>query len=283
MVTLRMRWLRVDGRSICESVARCKPSMDRAVQQKAMATSRFRIELKIQGEPLTVVGGTPDGPARLDEVLPYFRQVDDAVIDRAVTRVEAAGEKVSCAKGCSACCRAQPVPVTPPEAYALLRLIESLPEPRQSEVRSAFADRVNRLKESGLHDQFLHRDPEMTREGARELAVRYHRLGLACPFLVDDACGIYTDRPFVCRQYLVTSPASLCTDPLHNPVKPVPMPLRFAFATLAVAEQKWGPPQHTVPLTLAIEFAEANRARLEQTFDGKEMTDQFVKALAPGG
>jgi Fe-S-cluster containining protein len=248
-----------------------------------MSTSRLRIELKILGEPLAVIGDIPSGPARLDEVLPFFRKVDDAVIDRAVTRVESAGERVSCAKGCSACCRAQPVPVTPPEAYALLRLVEKLPEPRRSEVREAFTDRVNRLKESGLYDQFLHRDPAMTREGARELADRYFRLGLACPFLVDDACGIYVDRPFVCRQYLVTSPAALCTDPLHNPVKPVPIPLRFAFATLAVAEQKWGPPQHTVPLTLALEYAEANRARLEQRFEGKEMTDQFVKALAPGG
>jgi Fe-S-cluster containining protein len=257
--------------------------MQTAVQQSAMSSARRRIELKIHGEPLTVVGDSPIGPARLDEVLPFFRKVDDAVIDRAVARVEAAGEKVSCAKGCSACCRAQPVPVTPPEAYALLRLVEVLPEPRRSAVRELFAKRVSRLKEAGLHDSFLHRDPNMTREGARELADRYFRLGLVCPFLVDDACGIYVDRPFVCRQYLVTSPASLCTDPFHNPVKPVPMPLRFAFATLAVAEQKWGPPQHTVPLTLALEYAEANRTRLEQQFDGKETTDQFTKALATGG
>src|SRR5436190_13985805 len=102
-----------------------------------MATVRVRIELKVYGEPLAVEGDAPEGPARLDEILPVFRKVDDAVIDRAIARAETGGEKVSCARGCSACCRAQPVPVTPPEASALARLVESLPEPRQAEVRAA--------------------------------------------------------------------------------------------------------------------------------------------------
>jgi Fe-S-cluster containining protein len=245
-----------------------------------MATTRVRVALRIYGEPLAVEGDAPAGPARLDELLPIFRKVDNAVIDRAVARVEATGEKVSCAKGCSACCRAQPVPVTPPETHALSRLVDSLPEPRRSEVRVAFADRVARLRSAGLYDTFMHRDPDLTADDARRIADRYFRLGLVCPFLVDDACGIYEDRPFVCRQYLVTSPAALCSDPLHNPVKPVPMPLRFATAALTVAEQLAGRPQHTVPLVLALEYAEAHRDELNQQYDGRDMFGRFVKALA---
>jgi Fe-S-cluster containining protein len=243
---------------------------------------RLRIELKVFGEPLAFEGSAPNGSIRLDELLPYFRQLDDAVIDRAVQRVEARDERVSCARGCSACCRAQPVPVTPPEAYALLRLVESLPEPRQSEVRAAFADRVRRLREAGLLETFLSRDPEMTRDQARAVAERYFGLGLVCPFLVDDACGIYQDRPFVCRQYLVTTPADLCKDPLHNPVKPVPMPLRFAHAALSTGEGLYGSAQHTVPLVLAIEYAQAHWAELERTFQGPDAFDRFTAALAAG-
>jgi Fe-S-cluster containining protein len=245
-----------------------------------MSTARVRVELKVYGEPLAVEGDAPAGLARLDEVLPVFRKVDDAVIDRAVARVEAGGERVSCAKGCSACCRAQPVPVTPPEAYALQQLVESLPEVRQAEVRAAFADRVTRLRSAGLYDAFMHRDPGLSRQQARALADRYFRLGLVCPFLVDDACSIYEERPFVCRQYLVTSPAPLCSDPLHNPVKPVPMPMRFATATLTVSEQSFGRPQHTVPLVLALEYAAAHREELDHGFDARDTFGRFVKALA---
>jgi len=245
-----------------------------------MSTASVRVALKVYGEPLTVEGDAPTGPARLDEILPAFCKVDDAVIDRAVARVEAGGEKVSCAKGCSACCRAQPVPVTPPEAYALFRLVESLPEPRRSEVKSAFADRTVRLRVAGLYDTYMHRDADLSREQAREIAGCYFRLGLVCPFLVDDACGIYPDRPFVCRQYLVTSPAALCSDPLRNPVRPVPMPLRFATAALAVAEESIGRPQHTVPLVLALEYAQTHRDELERQFDGRDIFGRFMKALA---
>jgi Fe-S-cluster containining protein len=244
--------------------------------------SRLRIELKVFGEPLAVEGPAPADQVAIADLLPFFRAVDDAVIDRAVHQVEAGGKRVSCAKGCSACCRAQPVPVTPPEAYALLRLVESMPADRQAEVRAAFADRVRRLRDAGLFDTFMARDPGLTRESARSTADAYFRLGLVCPFLVDDACGIYRDRPFVCRQYLVTTPATLCTDPLHNPVEPVPMPVRFAHAALETAEGLNGTPQHTVPLVLALEYAETHRDELERRFDGPDVFGRFMNALAAG-
>src|SRR5205823_1145921 len=126
--------------------------------------------LRVLGEPVAAEVPRPAGPVRLDEVLPLLRQLDDQAIGQAVRRAEAAGEAVSCRKGCSTCCRAQPVPVTPPEAYALLRLVEALPEPRRSDVRRRFAENVGRLEAAGLRGQYLARDPDLTPEGARALA-----------------------------------------------------------------------------------------------------------------
>jgi Fe-S-cluster containining protein len=243
-------------------------------------STRVRIALKVFGEPLAVEGDVPLGAVRLDEVLPVLREADNAVIDRAVARAESGGEHVSCAKGCATCCKAQPVPVTPPEAYALARLVEAMPEPRRSKVLAAFAANVARLREAGLYEPLMDRDPAMTREQARELGDRYFRLGLWCPFLEDDACGIYPDRPFVCRQYLVTSPVPLCADPFRNPVKPVPIPARFATAMLTTAEQLIGTPQYTVPLALALEKAERSERELSATFDRKDVLDRVLGELA---
>jgi Fe-S-cluster containining protein len=238
-----------------------------------------RLELRVLGEKVAVEAPRPPDQARLDELLPLFQTVDDALIGRAVRRAEAAGKAVSCCKGCSACCRAQPVPVTPPEAYSLWRLVEALPEPRRTEVRRRFADRAQRLREAGLATPFLERDPSLSQDEARAIAERYFRLGLVCPFLEDDACGIYADRPFVCRQYLVTSPAELCADPFANPVRPIEMLVAAAGATLRIAEETLGTPQHTVPLVLALEYAEAHRTELERTGPADELAWRWLATL----
>src|SRR5262245_24628527 len=238
-----------------------------------------RLELRVHGEHVAVEAPQPPEQARLDEVLPLLRAIDDALIERAVRQTEVAGQAVSCRKGCSACCRAQPVPITPPEAYALLRLVEALPEPRQTEVRARFADRVRRLREAGLLATYLQRDPALGRTEARAIAERYFRLGLVCPFLEDDACGIYSDRPFVCRQYLVTSPAELCVDPFNNPVRPVRAPIAPAGATLRIAEEALGTPQYTVPLVLALEYAEAHREELERTYTSADLARRWVTSV----
>jgi len=244
---------------------------------------RIELVLRIDAEPVRVSMPAPPIRARLDELLPAQREVDNAAIAHAIGKSEAAGKHVTCAKGCSACCRAQPVPVTPPEAYALLRLVEALPPPRRKEVEARFADRVQRLEHAGLADTLLDREPDLDATQARELAHAYFRLGLLCPFLDDDACSIHPQRPFVCRQYLVTSDPALCADPFAHRADIVPMPLHAATAELHISERAYGRRQHTVPLTLALEYARRHREELERTFDAEPLLRAWLAALARGG
>jgi Fe-S-cluster containining protein len=244
-----------------------------------MALRTLRIELTVLGQPVAVEHAAPEGRARVDELLPFLYAVDNAVIGAAVANVEAEGKTVSCCKGCSACCRAQPVPVTPPEAFAIARLVDAMPEPRRTEVRERFADRVAKLKAAGLFDLFLRIVPISDKQQARDAATAYFRLGLVCPFLEDDACSIHPDRPFVCRQYLVTSPAALCSDPLTNPVEVVPIPVGPAGALLRATEPGAGRPQLTVPLVLALEYAGRHRDELERTTDADTMLRAWLAAL----
>ncbi|CAH1655558.1 conserved hypothetical protein [Hyphomicrobiales bacterium] len=240
-------------------------------------TGSVRLALRVHGRPVQIDARLPDRSARLDELLPALRELDDRVIDATIAHTEAGGAHVSCAKGCSACCRAQPVPVTPPEAYALARLVEGLPEPRGTSVRKAFAANVARLHEAGLYETYMQRDPAMTREEARAVARRYMALRLVCPFLADDACSIYAERPFTCRQYLVVSPPRLCDAPLDEPVKPAPMPAAFATAMLEAGEALTGHAQYTVPLSLALDCAEAHRADIEKAGPAKPVFEQVVR------
>ncbi len=242
-----------------------------------MPTQPARIALSVLGQSLVVEADAPTGTVRVEELLPLMYAVDNAIIDVAVKAIESDGRNVSCCKGCSACCRAQPVPITPPEAFALAQLVDALPEPRRSEVRARFADRVARLQAAGLFDLFLRLVPVTSNERARTAASDYFHLGLVCPFLENDACSIHPHRPFVCRQYLVTSPAELCNDPLANPVEVVPIPVRPARALLAAAEPVAGEAQLTIPLVLALEYAE--RQPQPRTGDADTILQQWLQGL----
>jgi Fe-S-cluster containining protein len=107
-------------------------------------------------------------------------------------------------------------------------------------------------------------------------------LGLVCPFLETDLCGIYEHRPFVCRQYLVTSPKELCVNPLVSPVKVVPMVLAPATAMLNAATGFLGKPQYTVPLTLALVYAQAHRDELQRTYPSESVFTQSIRFMAAG-
>ncbi|HKD28593.1 MAG TPA: YkgJ family cysteine cluster protein [Xanthobacteraceae bacterium] len=240
------------------------------------------LQLRILGEPVTVEAPQPPERVRLDEVLPLLRKIDDHAVGLAVQRTEAEGKTVSCRKGCAACCRVQPVPVTPPEAYALLRLVENLPEQRRAEVRDRFADRVRRLRDAGLADHFLQLEGDHV-EQVRDAARRYMRLGLVCPFLEDDACSIYEDRPFVCREYLVTSPAERCRDPFTTTVEGIQMPVAGQGAMLRTATKFLEKPQFSVALTLALEYAEAHRPELEREFASPDVFLRAVQELTRTG
>jgi Fe-S-cluster containining protein len=243
-------------------------------------TRTLRVELKVLDRSLVVEDHVPVGAVRPDELLPFMYHADNVVIGAAIAKSEADGKHISCAKGCSACCRAQPVPVTPAEAHALARFVEAMPEPRRTEIHNRFADRVERLKAAGLFEVMIRDVPVQDQEQARAIAREYFALGLVCPFLDDEACSIHPHRPFVCRQYLVTSSPELCTNPLANPVEVVPIPVRAASAMLAAAEPVAGRTQLTVPLVAALEYDARHRDELGRTGDAELILRRWLAGLS---
>ena len=70
----------------------------------------------------------------------------------------------------------------------------------------------------------------------------YFALGIPCPFLEEESCSIHPDRPLVCREYLVTSPAELCAGPTQEGVTPVPVPkVSLAARGLQDEREEWFP------------------------------------------
>jgi Fe-S-cluster containining protein len=236
------------------------------------------IEAVIGGEPMRLALTVPSGPARVDDLLPVFRGLADAVVGIGVRQVEQQGARVSCRAGCGACCR-QPVPVAEAEARAIRRLVEAMPEPRRTQVRERFAAAVRRLADGGLLDRV--RDTGR-RDDLLAVAVDYFRLGLACPFLEDESCSIHPDRPIACREYLVTSPAEECGRPAEGRVSGVSLPVGVGQAVRALDRQASASASGWVPLVLALEWAEAH-PEPPPAPSGPDLLEAFFARLAEAG
>ena len=188
--------------------------------------------LRVGGEEMTLEVTVPAAATALTGLLPIFNAVTSALVERAVARDVDRGRTVSCRAGCGACCR-QPVPVAPSEARALAALVDALPEPRRTIVRDRFAAAQATLAAAGIGTTAEHLVPLSVAERMK-WGIAYLAARVACPFLDDEACSIYPDRPTICREYLVTTPAENCWSPSPGTIRRVPLPGSVSSALFAV-------------------------------------------------
>ncbi len=230
--------------------------------ESSTSTATLRLtagELRI-AHPITV----PNAAVPAREVVPALQGLVNAVVAAAEVGL-GAGKAVSCRKGCGACCR-QLVPVSRTEGERLLDLVEAMPRERRGEIKRRFAAAEAILEPAGFGARAGKTD--------RELSSTYFALGLPCPFLEEESCSIHTERPLVCREYLVTSPADLCAGPTQEGVTPVAVP-KFSLGARKLQEEK----DDWFPLALLMAW---NRTRpkggLRRT--GPEWVQRFLKGLA---
>jgi Fe-S-cluster containining protein len=222
---------------------------------QSTATLRLTVGDLSIAHPITV----PNGAVAATAVLPALQGLVNATVAAAER-----GKDISCRKGCGACCR-QLVPISRTEGEALLALVEAMPGKRRAAVRARFADAEERIAAAGLADRGTRSD--------REMSVAYFATGVPCPFLEDESCSIHPDRPLVCREYLVTSPAALCAGPAQEGVTPVRVPkVSLAARRLQDESETWFP--------LAMLFAWSRQPRPPaQRRPGPEWIQRFLRSL----
>ena len=248
------------------------------MQQNDCETESANIELSGLDWQFRTTVSVPKAPMRFDELLPFVRTVTDAVVDATITSVKEVGRKISCKQGCGACCR-QLVPLAEIEARALRDLVDAMPEPRRSEIRKRFSDAYRRLKSSGYWEK-LQRRESWNDDEVQSMGLGYFFQGIACPFLEQECCSIYPDRPSACREYLVTSPAENCQRPNSDGIDPVTLPFkmwtalaRFDKPTSSARFVRW------VPLILALDWADKSSEPV-QARPGMELLRELFEHIA---
>jgi Fe-S-cluster containining protein len=227
---------------------------------------KAHVELKLDGKPKRIEFDMPEGAVRPAELLPVLRQFSNAMVEAAEA---AATEPISCTKGCGACCR-QLVPIREMEARRLAVFVRSLSEPRRSMILERFA--AARAKSAGMRARLDSR-AGLDQPGRIALKLDYFDLGIACPFLEDESCGIYEERPMICREHLVTTPAAWCATPREGTLRTLPM--RRADSAVAKLEARdW------IPLIDLLDWVDEHPADEGALRDPREMLQAFLRDLA---
>jgi Fe-S-cluster containining protein len=193
------------------------------------ATLRLTIGDFRIAHPITV----PAASVPATDVVPALQGLVNAVVAAAENRTVAAGKAISCRKGCGACCR-QLVPISRTEGERILQIVKAMPAERRAPLEARFAEAEKKIEAADLTDRAGKSD--------RELSAAYFALGIPCPFLEEESCSIHAERPLVCREYLVTSPAELCAGRAQEGVTPVAVPkLSLAARGLQDETDDWFP------------------------------------------
>ena len=247
------------------------------------------LHLDVLGESCDFPVVFPLGKQEVRVLLPIAQELTHRVTAVALESARRGGRTVSCRAGCGACCR-QLVAVSFVEAQAVAAAVAAMPPARQAEIRSRFAEAIRRLEVARLLDP---NEPKGARPlldtgaNSRLLAVpavsrRYFELQIACPLLEDESCGIYSDRPLVCREYHVTSPAENCARIYEVSVDRVEVPLHMGSVLAQTAHKVADVPLQMIPLVLSLEWAESYPDMLKKTSDGLGMVQSLMYEIDQG-
>jgi len=253
----------------------------------AKGSDTANIHLQLKGQERTVSVAFRPGQQSARELLPIARELANHITEMAIEAIERQGRTISCRAGCAACCR-QIVCISLVDAYALSELIAALPPKHQAIIRNRFAQAIRQLEHAGLLDPNEARgnrrlvsleDGSDPNHAIRAVASRYFQLQIPCPFLDDEKCSIYDERPLVCREYHVTSPAENCAHLYEIGVEALEVPIRMGEVLVRVAHQVAGASKESIPLVLALEWAEAHPQELARSTDSLQMLRSMVKEI----
>jgi Fe-S-cluster containining protein len=212
------------------------------------------VKITIGGRPIAIELTVPVKPVKSRRMLPVFQGMSELFVELGEKEVAAAGEKISCRKGCAACCR-QLVPLAEIETHHIAGLVESMPEPRRSEIKERFEKAWQHFTKNGWLDR-LDASAAATHKERQSLVVEYFHESVPCPFLEDESCSIHENRPLACREYLVTSPAEYCFTLSGEKIKKVSLLANPSETVRQITNsENLNRIVNFVPLVLALEWA----------------------------
>jgi Fe-S-cluster containining protein len=247
-------------------------------QAAGRATATYNLRIPTIDGHSTVQVQVPRGPMRLRDLVPLAQRITMIHVEKAIEMEKSQGSEISCKRGCAACCR-QLVPISAPEAFRLADHVLALDD----RTREGYLARID-AAESAIAAAGLMAELETIAGGGavtdvKGLAARYFGAWIDCPFLHEESCTVHAERPLVCRDYMVTTPAELCSDLARKKVRTVPMPPVLSPLLGRAAASLTGGAPVMIPLGVAMRWVDAHADWGFQEWPGLEVLGALLREL----
>ena len=242
------------------------------------AAEHFEISLQTPSGEISTAVGVPTSFVPITAILPLMRSLGGEAQVLEQRRLLEAGQRISCEKGCAACCRML-VPISVPEAFALTNAIDQLDQNERNRLLAKLDLAQQQLARAGILKQLsslADSSEPLNDEAIEPLNRAYYALRMPCPFLDNETCSIYADRPAACRELAVTSPATECQEMTKQTVQPVPVAVRLSTALSLLWADLSGTAPRLIPLPLAVDWARRHKEEQTNQWAGTEL---FEKAM----
>jgi len=234
---------------------------------QATGVKRIRIAIRSSvADTRTFELTVPWGAVTIDAVVPLLQVICDNVIAIQVSKT-----RVSCAAGCAHCCY-QLIPISPAEAIFLNKLLRTMPRDRGHKLARDF--RSIQDKSQAL--------AAATNQEIAEFDRLYFQMRIPCPFLENNRCGIYEQRPLACREYHVDSPSERCIDPYRTNPHRAASGLRIAAMLNAFCGHLLHVQEKVVPL-FAVGNWDEDHPAAKIVFDAEWLYTKLMSGIVKAG
>ena len=221
-----------------------------------------------------------DRPMRLSEIVPLAQHITNLFVETALDEERRQGRSISCGPGCAACCR-NLVALSAPEAFRVADVVSELDPAEQADVFRRFESACHAAEKADMLRSMARLESSSV-EQRQELAERYFAAQIDCPALMDRRCRMHPERPLVCRDLNVTSPAEECARPSVQSYRRVPTaPLLSGPLTRLVAKLT-GTALTFVAMPLVLTFAEEHADLAFRTWPGSVLLSGLLEQMGLG-
>ena len=238
------------------------------------------LELDISGKLLHIRIGAENKAAKLSDMVPLARLVSAKIISTIEEPLINSGDTITCHAKCSHCCRYL-IPLTIPEAMQLTEVVTTM-----AEWERRFVDESTLLTARCLLELTPKQSLEKITNAEIETGFKlkdisdwYGRMNLPCPFLLNNLCTIYEQRPIACREHLAISPASHCKVNSTNQPQLLQMPLSVLEALAQLTNELEGTTPEAIILPFALVWCRENPEYLKHSWPASQLLRRFINIL----
>jgi Fe-S-cluster containining protein len=246
----------------------------------AVKVGVINLELDILDERLRFCIGVVDERVRLADIVPLARTISARIADIVIARNRRDGIDIVCRKGCAHCC-SHLAPLAVPEVFRLEEYIYSRPrDMRDAMLRLCLLAARDILAEEPPEFFALPTAPDSIDGLAflSDLSRWYVSLGVCCPFLSENVCTIYENRPLACRDYFVHGGSKACVN-AGVAAEAIKMPVPMVEVLGQLAGELEDDDIEAVILPLTPVWCEQNVERGQRTWSAKSMAERFVEIV----